>query len=303
MMAQTMRRILIAFLIGLVCFSLSLVCRSVISPGPGDLRQALVPAHDLIYSIPPFSHAVTPFYIPSPLTIIPLGLPFIVLPEQFAGALFVGLSCAWLAWHFQQPAWRLLAFLSFPMLLNVAWAQYAPLLMALSLSRLAPLGLLIKPNIALPLSLTFKASRAAWMAALLIVALSFLVFGWWPISWRQQLVPYQGFIPLLTFPGLLLISVLLFRRDRLAWLLVFMAAMPQRAIYDVLALVLIPQSRREMLFVTLIGFLALLSPFDELHREVFFFYLPAWLLLIWPAVRRLVHPHLIAHIDGSRLRI
>ncbi len=284
-------RLFRAISIGLICFILSYLFRGIFYPGPGDLWQALAPAFDFLAGRTPFSRPVHALYVPSPLTIIPLGLLFTALPDRINSAAFVGLSCAWLAWHFQRPSWRLISFLSLPMLENVQYSQYLPLVIALSLSHLAPLALLIKPNVAIPLVLTFKSHRVAWILAIAIFALSLILFGIWPITWLHLLVPYQGFIPLLTFPGVLIATVLLFRRDRPAWLLVLLAAMPQRGIYDLLALSLLPSQRREMLVLTLIGWLSFfVIQLPEHSAMLLFFYAPAWIALIAPVIKRSLLP-------------
>jgi hypothetical protein len=81
-----------------------------------------------------------------------------------------------------------------------------------------------------------------------VAALSFAVLPQWPVLWQRQTHHYEHFIPLLVFPGPLLVLALLRYRERDAWLLLLASIMPQRWFFDSLTLWLIPKSRREIVF-------------------------------------------------------
>jgi hypothetical protein len=230
--------------------------------GAGDLAQALIPAHDFIEARAPLSWPVSPYYIPSPLTIIPLGLPFVPFAEPIAAGLFIGLSCGFLAASiidYGQP-WRLLIFLSPAVLLNIYYVQYPILLLALALSRLAPLGLLIKPHIALPLVMSYRGRRAAWAGAFFVAGLSLLVYPLWPLTWLSQLRQYSGTIPALMPLGAgLLLSVLNIRRGE-GRLVLFASILPQRGVYDQVAFMMLPRSLRSMAAFLCVSWALMLLP-------------------------------------------
>ena len=64
--------------------------------------------------------------------------------------------------------------------------------------------------------------------------------------WLGQTQYYEHFIPLLVFPGPLILLALLRYRDRDAWLLLLSSVMPQRWFFDSFILWLIPKSRRQI---------------------------------------------------------
>jgi len=104
---------------------------------------------------------------------------------------------------------------------------------------------LIKPPIALPVALTHL-SRRGIIACAALLALSFAITPSWFWQWPHQFGEYHHFIPLLLFPGMLILLALLRLRDNDARLLLLAAAFPQRWFYDAFILWLIPKSRREI---------------------------------------------------------
>jgi hypothetical protein len=118
--------------------------------------------------------------------------------------------------------------------------------------------------------------------------LSLAVLPRWPWLWLGQTHYYEHFIPLLVFPGPLLLLALFRRRDRDAWLLLLSAIMPQRWFFDSFTLWLIPKSRREILFPACFSWGAGIwrwyhqpANFTEVGRaSVIFFYLPMLAVLL-----------------------
>ncbi len=219
-------------------------------PGPGDLRQALRPTQDWLAGRPALSWPTNADYVPSPLTIIPVGLPFVWLPEPLAGSLFAGLTCGWLFYKHPSRSWPM--FLSAPFYNNALHVQFAPLLMALALSRWSVTGLLIKPHIALPLVLTYRSSRTAYISALIVLIVSLLLFGLWPLRWLSQLAPYTGGPPFLHPLGLLALVLSGLSRSGLATLY---CLVPVRGPYDLLPLFLIRPNPRRLLVLALVSWL------------------------------------------------
>jgi hypothetical protein len=125
-------------------------------------------------------------------------------------------------------------------------------------------------------------TRRGLLACVLLFALSLIVMPQWPRLWLAQSPNYQHFIPLLVFPGPLLLLALLRYRDRDAWLLLLAALMPQRWFFDSFILWLIPKSRHQILPTLLFSWGAgiwrwyhLPASFAEVGRvAVIFIYLP-----------------------------
>jgi hypothetical protein len=116
----------------------------------------------------------------------------------------------------------------------------------------------------------------------MVVVLSFAILPRWPWLWIGNFHLYARFIPLLVFPGPLLVLALLRWRSRDARLLFLMAAMPQRWFYDQLILYVIPKSWREMSATVFLSWAVGIwrwyhvpNSFTQVGRwSVLFFYLP-----------------------------
>jgi hypothetical protein len=106
--------------------------------------------------------------------------------------------------------------------------------------------------------------------------------------WLRQRHYYEHFIPVLIFPGPLLLLALLRYRHRDAWLLLLAALMPQRWFFDSFTLWLIPRSRREILLTSFFSWGAGIwrwyhqpSSFTEVGRAaVLFLYLPMLIVVL-----------------------
>lgn len=119
--------------------------------------------------------------------------------------------------------------------------------------------LLMKPQIALPLALIQRPNWLGIGLTLVTGIASLVIYPSWPWIWLGQISSYQGMIPpLLVLPlGPLMLLGLLRYRDQKAWLLLLMAAMPQRVIYDQLALLLIAGNRSEILILIFCSWVSL----------------------------------------------
>ncbi len=252
-------RVLIAYVLGLVAFACS--CALLLpTDGAQDWTWVYVGAQLLREGRPVYSDATLyPWHWPQyyPLPALLLALPLALLKIQLAGALFVGLSSGLLAFGLTRESYaRLGVFLSAPYWAAVFFAQWSPLVTAAAmLPGLFPL-VMCKPNIGLPVVLAYP-SRRGIIASAAILLLSIAVMPSWPLEWLRNLGFHQNFVPLLTFPGPLLLIALVRWRVPEARLLVASAALPQR-FYDPLLLWVLPRTMRQSLLLSCLSWLALL---------------------------------------------
>jgi hypothetical protein len=182
---------------------------------PGDLFQALRPACDFIEHQPTLWWTMDPGYVPSPLTITPLGLPWVFMDGQVAGAIFFGICSALLAWVLRKRTYLLPLFASYAFVQNLGARQYAPLLMVLALTDLPAIGVIIKPHIALPLFLMYRSHWVGLATAAGVTIWTLIVFPFWPVTWWSQLNTYTGTLPVLHPIGLLALGLALLTRQPL----------------------------------------------------------------------------------------
>ncbi len=279
-------RILIAALIGVLFGVLCFQYQVRFQRAAGDLP--LCGAQKFIEGSDPYSCAhmmSTGKPGPSnPLTTILVVLPLVALPRTVAAGVFMGLSSAALAFGLtaQRQWWRLLIFLALPFWQAVLTVQWSPLFCAIALYPfLLPLAL-VKPQLGLPLLLTKLTPRRALGCALFGLLTLVLVPGW-PLRWLPQISSYDGFIPLLTLPGVLLLGALRRWRQEHSRFLLLCAAVPQRLFYDQLLLFVLPQSLRGLLIQIVGSWLGfILSPTFGPSAVVACLYLPTLLYVLWP---------------------
>jgi hypothetical protein len=179
-----------------------------------------------------------------------------------------------------------------------ASAQWSPLLTACALY-VPALGLIAaKPNLAIPLIGMQGSARAyvyAAIGAALLLAAGFIVSPHWLTGWLAAIhfatAPGRYMTPIGSVLGIpLVLAALRWRRPE-GRLLLLMACIPQKVFfYDQLPLLLIPRSRREMMFAvgcSLVAYLyALQFPWIGVPAEVATAnVLPAVVLgLYWPSI-------------------
>lgn len=217
-----------------------------------------------------------------PLTAGFFGLPFLWLRPEFAAALFYGISSALLAFGLTRQGYhRLLLFLAYPYWAGLLTAQWSPLIAASAFFPWLLPATLAKPQIGLPVALTHL-SRRGVVGCVLVLLASLALMPRWPLLWMGQWGHYQHFVPLLVFPGPLLLLSLWCYRDPDTWLLLLTTAMPQRWFFDALVLWLIPRDRRETIATAALSWGAGVwrwyyqpQSFSEIGRSaVVFLYLP-----------------------------
>src|SRR5215469_17358834 len=210
--------------------------------GAGDFISAIRAANDLLGNRNPYANPQQLYPLPAAL----FGLPFVHTAPEIAGGIFYGLSSALLSFGITRQGYHhLLIFLAYPYWAGMLTVQWIPLIMASAFFPwLMPVAL-AKPQIGLPVAITHPSLKGG-AACLLVLLASFLVMPPWVPLWMGQLSGYSRFIPLLIFPGPVLLAALWRYRDRDAWLLFLAACMPQRWFYDAFFLWLIPKRRRQI---------------------------------------------------------
>jgi len=242
------RRLVTSIVIGTVS---ALWCWAILSrnhQGAADFQWAIRLAQHLLSGQTPYD---TPLEQYPPAAAL-LGLPFVKLTGEIAGALFFGISSGLLAFGLTRTSYvRLLIFFAYPYWAAMLTAQWSPLVAASAFFWwLSPVALM-KPNISLPVLLS-NLSRRAVMACGTVLAVSLALTFRWYGEWPRQLAHYGHFFPIAVFPGFLLLLALFRLRqsplDKDALMLLLAALVPQRWFYDTFTLWLIPKSRREIVF-------------------------------------------------------
>lgn len=228
-----------------------------------------------------------PLYYPLPALL--LALPFTPLPAELAGALFVGLSAGLLAWGLSRDGYaRFGLFGSLPFINAILWPQWSLLIAAgIVLPGLLPVAL-AKPSI----GLAAFVARPTWRAFVIIcaiLALSLWILPTWPRDWLHNVRQHGGSVPILFFPGPLVLLALLRWRDWRARLLVGMVIAPQLT-YDLLPVWLVPRTLRQSLLLTACSWLAVLawplSPVIRTSWTNYWIYLPALGIVWWSSMSK-----------------
>jgi hypothetical protein len=246
--------------------------------GSADFRWALHLAQRLVERQNPYDVALEQYPLPAAF----VALPLLHVPPEVAAGLFYGISSFFLALGLTRESYgRLRIFLAYPYWAGLLTAQWS---VAIAASAFFPLLLpvtMMKPQVGLPIFLT-RLSRRGFAACLVVAAVSLVLMPQWPWLWLHQGRYYEHFIPMLVFPGPLLLLALLRYRDRDAWLLLLAALMPQRWFFDSFILWLIPKTSRQILATVLLSWGAGIwrwyhfpHGFAQVGRwTVVFFYLP-----------------------------
>jgi hypothetical protein len=189
------------------------------------------------------------------------------------------------------PAWRLLIFTTPLYIDSLIFAQWIPLIMAMTFfPTLLFLGL-VKPHISAPLAFSgyVKWSKRGIFLSVLTLIVSLILVPNWPLRWISQLKPYEGVTPPIFWfsVGGPLILLALFRwREKGSRLLLLMGLVPQRMFYDQLALWLIPKTIVEFSFLTLASWLGVIAwiyySVPPLVGVMLGIYLPVLILVLLP---------------------
>jgi len=189
-----------------------------------------------------------PFYYPLPAAL--LAVPFTVLPVSVAGVVFVALSfgvaAAALA---REGRARVLVLLGFPAVMAATLGQWSPLLLAATVVPALQIVMPVKPTLGAAVFVS-RPSRIGLIAAVAIVAVSFLVMPGWVGAWRAAVATaWSTYTPPVRWgggAGVALLLPLIWWRDRDARLLAVMALAPQLPLfYDQLLVHGVARTRRE----------------------------------------------------------
>ncbi len=222
-----------------------------------DFWWAIAMAQNLLARRDPYSNHFGNEAVPYPLPAALWGLPFVHLPISIGSVLFFGVSTGILAYGLLKTGrWRLSLFLAFPFFAAMFTTQWSPLITAAAYFPAVFPVILAKPNIGIPVGLIYWSRKGLWCAGIVAV-LSLCIEPNWPFRWWSQIGGYQGFIPLFTLPGPLLLCAIPRIKTKSAQLLLLSSLMPQRWFYDPLILWLIPKTIGQMLWASLISWLAL----------------------------------------------
>ena len=227
-----------------------------------------------------------------PLPAAVVATPFSFLRPEIAGALFIGLSSALLAWALLRDSpYRLPLFLSAPFVQAAILGQWSPLLTAAALMPAFQMFAAAKPTVGLA-AWIYNPSWKGVIGGLILVAISFLILPGWLGDWREAtagMSKYRG--PATTLLGAFLLLGIARWRRREGRLFVAMSLMPQLPVfYDSLILWLIPSTLwRSVAFsaISWVGYLAWYpSRASPAQNEiafpwlVFTIYAPALVLLL-----------------------
>jgi hypothetical protein len=253
------RRLVTSLAMGVVTAAISWLYIRRFPPREGsDFFWAVRAARDIMAGTDPYRYATSEYMIPYPLTAALIGWPLVGLPSSLAGAVFVGVSSAILAWALtaDREYWRLFTFLSAPYAIALVTVQWSPLFLAVALMPALHWLTVIKPTLGAAILLdAWIAGRLRWLAVAMgafLVGATLVVDHSWPWRWLAQTSNYAGFVPLLTLPGVVVLAAIWrWREARARWLLI-MACVPQQALfYDQLLIYRIAKTRRQMLLMTI----------------------------------------------------
>jgi len=189
--------------------------------------------------------------------------PFARLPIQWAMVVFTGCSTGIFTYALTRDGWWRLPFLaSLPFYHAAIGGQVVPLVVAAmlvpSLGWLAPMKYTMAAA-----GFAYNLSRRYVVLAAAVVVFSIVIAPWWPMQWWRELSDVAGryyHVPLLVPGGVLALFALLRWRRPEARLLAVMTCLPQTMLfYDQLPLLLVAETRRQALAMTLTSWLPILA--------------------------------------------
>ena len=196
-------------------------------------------------------------YYPGPALVA--VAPFTMLPVGLAGAVFICISAALLAYGATKDSWYLLPmFVSVPFMNAARLGQWSIMLTAaLFLPWLAFLAA-AKPQTSLPVLFGARSSKtilAAVVGAALLTAVSFILLPHWASAWLAELTTSEHFRPpIFSLGGAAILLVLLKWRRPESWLILSAACVPQTWYpYNALILLAVACTYREACILSLLS--------------------------------------------------
>jgi hypothetical protein len=191
------------------------------------------------------------FLYPLPAAVV--AVPFAGFAPHYAGAAFVGVSSAFLAYALAARGWwRLLALMSPAFLLSFSVANWPPLLVASALMPGLSWLAIAKPNLGL-VAFAYQPRWAAVIGAAAVAVASLVWLPSWPTSWLSHVSQQEiSHPPTFLWPlGAIGFAGLLRWRTPEGRALAAFALVPVSVFpYDHLLLWLIPRTFREALLLT-----------------------------------------------------
>lgn len=245
--------------------------------------------YEVIQSTGPYPFNVKFFY---PLPAAVLALPFARLRPEIAGATFIGVSSALLAWGCLRSApHRLWMFASAPFVQAAILGQWSPIITAAALTPALQFVLAGKPTT----GFAAWAYRPTWkgiIGGLIVVAITFAIQPHWLSDWRASMpstTRYRG--PALTLMGAFLFLALLRWRRPEGRLFLALSIAPQLPVfYEQLPLWLVPSTKWRSIALTACSWVGYLMWYPQRmspqQNEIAFpwmlftIYLPALVLLL-----------------------
>jgi hypothetical protein len=282
----TSRRAVVALAIG--CFAAAVVYAGHQPPVPkSDWDEIWAAGRALLDGFDPYAALAVghhsdqfnyPLVYPAPAVLV--AVPFALLPLQSALPLWAGLGTAALAWTLLARGWWGLLGLGSAFYLHALISlQWAPLLTAAVAVPALGFVWAAKPTVGAALFVGWP-SRAALIGGLALVGLSFMLMPGWVPRFLTASLAMPHTTPPAMRPGgfLLLLSFLRWRRSE-ARMLGVLALVPQTTLlYEMVPLLLIPRTWREMLVLVALsivtGVFALQT--DPSHH------LTAAIISLWP---------------------
>jgi len=294
------QQLITAVAIGLVVAFLVWVGEAPPSPPRTDWDYFWVAARALVHGQDPYGGVAAevaagrldvPLYYPAtaPLILAPLG----ALSRRLAFALWAGGGIGLLAFALaKQGMWRLWGLLSAPVLVATFQGQWSTWLTAGAVLPWLGFVWAAKPSIGLALFAGWP-SRSAAIGGALVVLLSLIVVPGWVGEWLNVIRGTPHYLAPILRPGgfLLLLAFLRWRRPE-ARMLGALALIPHTTNpYDMVPLLLIPQSRLELAAFMGLGYIAQalikaparVPPYDPLDLPV------RWLAMNWMTFLLLVY--------------
>lgn len=289
------KRIIVAAMIGMSSGAFCWFLLTRFNQNAGDFRWAIHLAERLLAHQNPYDSPLEQYPLPAAF----IALPFLHMPPEIAAGVFYGISSFLLALGLTREGYgRLRVFLAYPYWAGLLTAQWPVMIAAGAFFPLLLPVAMIKPQVGLPVILT-RLSRRGLLACIFWIALSIAVLPQWPVLWLRQTHYYEHFIPLLVFPGPVLLLAVMRYRDRDAWLLLLASILPQRWFFDSFTLWLIPKSRLELLLTVCFSWGAGIwrwyhqpASFTQVGRiSLLFLYLPMLAVIL---LRSRITPELVA---------
>jgi hypothetical protein len=275
-------RVAIAVLVGLAVAGLSILAYDSTMPPVSDWDQVYQSVRALWQGRDPY---VVVHYggwpTNYPLTAYVASMPFGLLPLAVARATFVGLGSGLLAYALTARGWwGLAAFGSASWLSAFFVCQWSPFLAGASaLPGLAAFNVILKPTVGLAIaSLRPRTRPLLWAAA--VAALTVILWPSWPFSWLDIARGSPTVeSPLLRPGGFVLLLALLRWQLPEGRLLAVLAIVPQTSmLYETLPLFLVPNSAREMLWLTVLSLVGAVCSYTFVHETT----LTATIAARWP---------------------